>query len=111
MLLNTEHVPSVDIRLTLDQDNVNAIPTLITELAALGKQDRINLSLGLTTSTFYVQIKSFAERQLAEIALRVWQHAKNLDFKIPEEFIVGPLCVATAKHSATLQPDGNLQKL
>lgn len=110
MLLCTGYVPAVDIRITLDQDNADSVPVLVTELARFGKQGRINLSLGLTTSTFFVQIKSFAEHQLADTALKVWRHAKDSGFRVPEEFIVGPLCVATAKHSATLQPDGMLQK-
>ena len=36
--------------------------------------------------------------------------AKDLGFKIPVEYTVGPWCVATEKHSVVLQPDGSLQK-
>ncbi len=36
--------------------------------------------------------------------------AQEEGFQIPEEFINGQWCVAIAKHSAVLQPNGQLQK-
>lgn len=48
--------------------------------------------------------------ELADAALATWRYAKGKGFEIPEEFTAGPLCIATAKHSAVLQPNGNLQK-
>jgi radical SAM protein with 4Fe4S-binding SPASM domain len=51
-----------------------------------------------------------AESAIAEKALVAWKVAKEFGFTIPEEFLTGPWCVAIAKHSAVLQPDGSLQK-
>ena len=73
-------------------------------------QDKIRLSIGFIESSFFVTIKGMEEKWQAEQALKVWQCARDLGFKIPDEYASGPLCVAQAKHSAVLQPDGNLQK-
>lgn len=70
--------------------------------------DKFNL--GLTTPSLSAQPGRMTQEQLADSALSIWQHAKMRGFEIPDEFTAGPLCVATAKHAAVLQPDGNLQK-
>lgn len=54
--------------------------------------------------------KGEGERQLGCKAVEIWSVAKSHGFEIPDEFIVGPWCVAIAKHSAILQPNGALQK-
>jgi uncharacterized protein len=110
MLINTDYIPKVDLRLSLDQGSAPAMLELVGFLASFGKQDRIRLSLGLTTPTLYAQIKRLEEQMLATAALKVWEHAHKMGFEIPDEFVDGPLCVALAKHSAVLQPNGKLQK-
>lgn len=110
MLLSTDYIPKVDIRISFDLSNADRVPELIRYLAGLDKQYRINLSLGLITPTLQNRDSARDEALLAEKALVVWNLAKQHGFEIPEEFITGPWCVAIAKHSAVLQPDGTLQK-
>lgn len=110
MLLSTEYIPTVDIRMTLDAGTKDHLARLLDELDGLGKNSRIHLSLGLTTPSLSVAPGRMTQDQLADAALSVWQYAKAKGFEVPDEFTAGPLCVATAKHAAVLQPDGNLQK-
>ncbi|MCL5782206.1 MAG: radical SAM protein [Patescibacteria group bacterium] len=110
MLVTTDYIRKVDIRISLDVENGDRIPELIRELAELGAQDRINLSIGLITPTFASPERVGLERVIAEKALAAWKVAKDCGFTIPEEFLTGPWCVAIAKHSVVLQPDGTLQK-
>jgi uncharacterized protein len=110
MLLLTDLIPKVDIRISLDLNNADRVPELIRYIAEFGAQDRINLSIGLITPTFASPVKMNAESAIAEKALVAWKVAKEFGFTIPEEFLTGPWCVAIAKHSAVLQPDGSLQK-
>jgi len=110
MLLSTDYIPTVDIRMTLDVGTKDHLVSLLDELDSLGKHSRIHLSLGLTTPSLSVALGRMTQEQLADAALSIWRHAKARGFEIPDEFTSGPLCVATAKHAAVLQPDGNLQK-
>ena len=110
MLTRTNYVPGVDVRLSLDQGNAGHIPRLLEFMAEAGVQDRIRLSIGFIESSTYVQIQGVKENWQAKQALRVWEVARNLGFRIPDEYASGPLCVAQAKHSAVIQPDGHLQK-
>lgn len=110
MLLSTDYIPAVDIRMTLDVGTRDHLRQLIDELDAFGCHSRIRLSLGLTTPSLSVTPGRMTQEELAEAALSTWEYAKAKGFEIPEEFIAGPLCVAVAKHAAVLQPDGNLQK-
>ncbi len=110
MLLSTNYIPAVDIRMTLDWGTKDHLIRFLDELDSIKKHSRIHLSLGLTTPSLSVIPERMTQEQLADTALSVWRHAKKKEFEIPEEFTAGPLCVATAKHSAVLQPNGNLQK-
>ncbi len=110
MLARSEYVPAVDVRLSLDRSNASHIPRLLEFMAQAGVQSRIRLSIGFIESSFFVQINGMEERWQAEQAVRVWRCAKDNGFSIPDEYASGPLCVAQAKHSAVLQPDGKLQK-
>lgn len=110
MLARTSYVSAIDIRLSMDRGNAEHIPRLLEFMADSGVQEKIRLSIGFTESSFYVTIKEVEEKWQAKQALHVWGVARNLGFKIPDEYASGPLCVAQAKHSAVLQPDGNLQK-
>ncbi|HCR52730.1 TPA: hypothetical protein DIV48_03770 [Candidatus Kaiserbacteria bacterium] len=110
MLVSTDYIPVVDIRLTFDEGTRDHLPRLLDELDALNAHPRIKLSLGFTTPSLSITPERMSEEELADTALAIWAYAKQKGFEIPDEFVAGPLCVATAKHSAILQPDGNLQK-
>lgn len=110
MLLSTDYIPAVDIRMTLDAGTKDHLVRLVDELDSLGNHSRIHLSLGLTTPSLSSPYGRMAQEQLAEAALAVWSYAKKKGFDVPEEFTAGPLCVATARHAAVLQPDGSFQK-
>jgi uncharacterized protein len=110
MLVSTGLISKIDIRISLDASNADRVPELIRYLAELRAQSRINLSLGLITPTFASPTKVNAESTIANKALAAWKVAKECGFTIPEEFLTGPWCVAIAKHSAVLQPDGSLKK-
>lgn len=110
MLLSTDYISTVDIRMTLDAGTKDHLVRLLDELDGLEKHSRIHLSLGLTTPSLSVALGRMTQDQLADAALSTWRYAKAKGFEIPYEFTAGPLCVATAKHAAVLQPNGNLQK-
>jgi len=110
MLLSMELIQKIDIRISLDINNADRVPELIQYLAELGSQNRVNLSLGLITPTFANPSKVNPQSVIAEKALVAWKIAKGCGFAVPEEFLTGPWCVAIAKHSIVLQPDGSLQK-
>ncbi len=110
MFLAGEYLPAVDIRMTLDAGTAEHLPRLVDVLASLGDPSRVRLSLGITTPTFASPFGRMDDNELADVALATWAYAQSLGFEIPDEFVAGPVCVATAKHSAALQPDGSLQK-
>lgn len=112
MLLETDYVQTVDVRLSLDLSNAEFLPVLVRDLAGLGHIEKVNLSLGLTTPSFNKPSQDVwnDERMVAEKALMVWKVAKDCGFDVLQEFVVGPWCIAIAKHSMVLQPDGALQK-
>lgn len=110
MLTGSDYISTVDIRLSLDHLNAEYIPQLVEFMARAGIQNRVRLSIGFIESSFFTQIREVEEKWQAEQALKVWKCARNNGFKIPDEYTTGPLCVAQAKHSAVLQPDGSLQK-
>lgn len=112
MLLSTEYISKIDIRISFDIENANRAPELVRYLASFGAQERINLSLGLITPTLSQpeKIRLEQEKTLGEKAVATWAVAQECGFQIPDEFITGPWCIAIAKHSAVLQPNGALQK-
>lgn len=112
LLLSMANPPKVNIRISLDLSNADRVPELVRYLASLGRPDCLQLSLGLITPTMEKpeQLRSEGERELGCKAVEIWSLAKSYGFEIPDEFIVGPWCVAIAKHSAILQPNGALQK-
>lgn len=109
-LLDGEYVPRVNLRLSLDEQTAESLPELIQFLARLGYGDRIQLSLGLVVPSLDTATNAVREKVIAEKALTAWSVAKQCGFAVPDEFLVGPWCVAIAKHSAVLQPNGALQK-
>lgn len=110
MLLAGGYLPAVDIRMTLDAGTAASLPRLLEVLAGLGDQSHIRLSLGITTPTFSSPTGRMEDNELADVALTTWKYAQELGFEVPDEFVAGPVCVAVAKHSAVLQPNGALQK-
>ncbi len=109
MLLRMNYIPKVDIRLSFDLSNCDDVIKFLDEIVTWGDIRKISLSLGLITDTFvYEGDKN--DPVIAQKALIFWGKAKALGFVIPEDQIAGPLCVAVAKHSAVVNPDGTLQK-
>jgi uncharacterized protein len=110
MLLDGEYVPWVNLRLSLDEQTADLLPDLIQFLAGFGYGNRIHLSIGLIVPSFNTATKALEERKIAEKAIVAWRAAWDCGFEVPDEFLVGPWCVAIAKHSVVLQPNGALQK-
>ncbi len=110
MLLDGGYVPKINLRLSLDTETAESLPDLIRFLAKLGYGNKIHLSLGLVVPSLGTTTKALAEVMTAEKAVAAWRVAKECGFAVPDEFLVGPWCVAIAKHSAVLQPNGALQK-
>ncbi len=111
MILRGGFISHADVRMTFDNETRDALPELVEYLASLDCAQKIKLSLGIVTPYLGSAVSKHAlETETARKALAVWGAAKQFGFIVPEEFISGPLCVALAKHSAVLQPDGGLQK-
>lgn len=109
MLLTTNYIPKVDVRLSFDVANCDEVIAFLDELSMFPNISRINLSIGLIMNTF-VYHGSRNDHLMAQKVLEFWTKAKSLGFAIPEDYVAGPLCVAIAKHAVVVQPDGNLQK-
>lgn len=109
MLLVTNYITKVDIRLSFDNSNCDAVVGFLDELIQFPNPRKISLSLGLITDTFVYQGDK-NDPLIARKALTFWSKAKSLGFVIPDDQVAGPLCVAVAKHAAVVQPDGTLQK-
>ncbi|MCK6463041.1 MAG: radical SAM protein [Candidatus Pacebacteria bacterium] len=110
MLLEKNYIKAIDLRISFDKETSDSIPEIIYFLGGLGYQERIKLSIGLITPSIDTSIKSESQEIVAEKTLKIWSIAKKEGFAIPDEFMVGPWCVAIAKHSAVLQPNGAIQK-
>jgi len=110
MLLDGEYIPQVSLRISLDEETADLVPELIQDLGQLGYGDRIHLSLGLIVPSMDNETKVITEKIIAEKAVEAWRTAQKVGFSIPDEFLVGPWCVAIAKHSVVIQPNGGLQK-
>jgi len=100
----------IDIRVTIDGENAETLPLLLEYLAHIDWREKIRLSIGFTTPFIGGTLVKANQNYIAESALDFWGKAKSYGFRIPDEYIVGPWCVAIAKHSAVLQPNGALQK-
>jgi len=110
MLLDGNFVERVNLRISLDEVTADAVPDLLGYIADLGYSDRIQLSLGIVVPSLGTKTRDICEGFIAEKVVNAWKIAQGLGFEIPEEFLLGPWCVAIAKHSAVLQPNGSLQK-
>jgi uncharacterized protein len=110
MLLDGNFVEGVNLRLSLDRETADTVPDLIKYLAGLGYGNRIHLSLGIVVPSLNTKTREINEAFIAKKAIEAWQVAQVFGFDLPDEFLLGPWCVAIAKHSAVLQPNGSLQK-
>ncbi|MFA6797583.1 MAG: radical SAM protein [Candidatus Paceibacterota bacterium] len=110
MLLDGNFVEKVNLRISLDEETAELVPNLLDYLAGLGYGNRIQLSLGIVVPSLGTKTRGICEGFIAEKAVNAWKVALELGFEIPEEFLLGPWCVAIAKHSAVLQSNGSLQK-
>lgn len=109
-ILAGEQIDSVRLNILLDSETAEHIPSLIAYLSQLENKDKLDISLGITSPALGTNMAWASEQFIAEKALAVWSAMQAYGFKIPDEFIVGPWCVAVAKHSALLHPNGSLQK-
>lgn len=100
----------INLRLSLDEQTADSLLDLVEYLSKLERFAKIHLSLGIITPFLNSQIKVPPEKELVDKAILVWKTAKSFGFSIPDEFAAGPWCVAIAKYSAVLQPNGALQK-
>ena len=109
-VLSRNLIEKVNLRLSIDEETADLLPDLVKYIAGIGFTDRIQLSLGIIVPSIDTQMKEISEEFIAKKVIEVWCVAKSFGFETPEEFVVGPWCVAIAKHSAVLQPNGSIQK-
>ncbi len=109
-LLRSHIISYVDIRLSFDNENADSVIRLLDQIADYDNPARIRLILGFITDTYEGLSGTKFDSSLTEKAHLFWMKAKSLGFEIPVDYIAGPLCVATAKHSAVFTPDGGIQK-
>jgi len=109
MILDKNFIDSVDLRLSCTKETLNDTPKLIEYISKLGYTKKINLSLGIIIPT--IGVESIIDQKIMGNAyVSFLKQARDLGFEIPIEYVVGPWCVATEKHTIILQPNGNLQK-
>lgn len=109
-LLHSHCIPHVDIRLSFDTENADSVIRLLDQIVEYDDPLRIHLTLGFITDTYEGRAGAKFDTNLTNKALAFWKRAKILGFNVPTDQIAGPLCVATAKHSAVFTPEGGIQK-
>lgn len=110
MLIENDYIEAINLRISFDKETSDSIPELIYFLSGLSCQDRIKLSMGLITPSIDTNIESESQDRVAEKILGIWRLVKKEGFAVLDEFMAGPWCVAIAKHSAVIQPNGTMQK-
>lgn len=110
MLTDDNYINKIDLRISLDKETSDSISELIYFLSSLGFQEKVRLSLGLIVPSIDVNVGRESQEAIAKKVLKIWDIAKKEGFAIPDEFMTGPWCVAIAKHSAVIQPNGAMQK-
>ncbi len=108
--LENNYIDRVDFRLQVDNDNIASIPELIEFLSEVSFKEKIKLSIGVTTATEENPENKAYNEEFGIKLIELWSKAQECGFEIPSDFITGPWCIAIAKHSAVLQPDGELHK-
>jgi uncharacterized protein len=109
-IAENSELSDIDLRITIDSENAESLSSLLDYLAALRWKDRLRLNLGFTTPSLNSDLIRSDQDYIADVAVSFWARAKAQGFRIPDEYVVGPWCVAIAKHSAVIQPNGALQK-
>lgn len=118
LVIAEKYIDKIDLRVNLSKTNFASVRKLINYLAHLNMADVLNLTVGL--------IESYGENSCSNIScnvqgedidagtainyLKLSLFAKSLGFNIPDEFMAGPICIATMTNSVVIQPDGGMQK-
>lgn len=111
-----EYIKKIDLRINFDLIIADKIFQLLEYLTNLKLQNKVSLTFALINSNFEEQCKStlctskISNEDIANVYISFYEYAKKLKFNIQEEFVSGPFCIATLKHTAVLQPNGFLQK-
>lgn len=117
---NSAVVKKISLRLNFDKHNIGSIPELLDLLIKHKLQEKIELSFGIITSTIrnnsqkrmenYLDKYCFNDIENIKSYLWLYKKAKEKGFVMPNEFMLGPWCVARDVHSVIIEPDGSLVK-
>lgn len=120
-ILDKHYIEKVDLRINIDRENIDRAEELLDILVGTGLQSQLYLSIGIVTNTLpgedcttgstgHFQQFGFTEAQAIQGYIRVARAAKSRGLRIPEEFVIGPWCVARHPHAWTIGPDGEIYK-
>ena len=120
-ILDKKYIEKVDLRINIDRENIDRTEELLDILVGTGIQNQLYLSIGIVTNTLpgedcstgstgHFQEFGFSEEQAIQGYIRVARAAKARGLRIPEEFVIGPWCVARHPHAWTIGPDGEIYK-
>lgn len=115
------YVEKVDLRVNIDRQNYKGIGELFELLSKDGIQDQIHLSIGLITNTLptescvnkanaYFQENGLKGDEIPLAYLHTARMAKQYGFELPNQYGIGPWCIARNPHAWMVGPDGEVYK-
>ena len=115
------YIDKIDLRVNIDKRNRGMIAPLFDRLSEDKLISKINLSIGIITGTIptdqcdnsdpnYFEQYGLTDDEAVDTYLETATEAKKRGIVIPDEFIVGPWCVARHPFAWTIGPDGELYK-
>lgn len=118
LVFENKYIDKIDLRINLSKTNFTSARKLINYLADLNLSAFLNVTVGLIESYDENSCPSLScnarqeeiDDSTARNYLKLSLLAKQRGFNIQDEFVAGPICIATMKHSVVIQPDGGMQK-
>jgi uncharacterized protein len=116
MIIDKKYISMVDLRISLMEDNFLSIKKLLRHLYRSGLSSKISLTIGViqdfgseSSCGACTEHEEFSEN-MAKKYLSLILYGKKLGFNTEPEFVAGPICFASLRHSVVVKPDGGMQK-
>lgn len=119
-ILHIAEVKKISLRVNFDKHNIDSVPELLDLIVKHKLQKNIELSFGIITSTVcgdsrkksktHTDKYGFNDVENVEKYIWLYTQAKQRGIIMPDEFMLGPWCVARDAHSVMIEPDGSLVK-
>lgn len=118
LVVEGRYIDKIDLRINLSTTNYASIKKLIKYLVLLNLVDVFNITIGMIEiyrKNNFSNLSGNIEEEnidskMANNFINLLLFAKDMGFNIQDEFVAGPICIATMINSVVIQPDGGMQK-